>query len=236
MTTRPSPTSLEPSGPGVLRRLIGAYLVASIVATVGGAALFGFGLDFTPRQVAIGLLVLAPLAVLVATGLDVWVLRAAFRPVDAFLRALPSAERCPPDTAVAALVRAINLPVLTLLRVLSVHGPSAAIAITLAALALNRVAAFGLGASQIVVLWLLVAFVSVGHAFMEYFLVADVMRPVVHVIHAHVPVLPADARRRIIPVPMRRTLFAVSFFVVFVPLLFLGVSLLAKVTHLLGAL
>src|SRR5262249_40408150 len=120
MTIRSSPTSLEPFGPAVLRRLIGAYLVASVVATVGGAALFGFGLDFTPRQVAIGLLVLAPLAVLVATGLDVWVLRAAFRPVDAFLRGLPSAERCPPDTAVAALVRAINLPVLTLLRVLSV--------------------------------------------------------------------------------------------------------------------
>ena len=236
MTTRSLPTSPVPSGPLVVRRLIGAYFVASVVATVGGAALFGFGLDFTPRQVAIGLLVLAPLAVIVATWLDVWVLRAAFRPVDAFLRALPAPERGSQVTAVDALVRAINLPVLTLLRVLSVHGPSAAVTITLAALALNWLIAFGLGASQLVVLWLLIAFVSVGHAFMEYFLVADVMRPVVHRIHTHVPELTPDQRRRIIPVPMRRTLFAVSFFVVFVPLLFLGVSLLAKVTHLLGAL
>src|SRR6059036_691767 len=137
MTPRSLPTSPVPSGPAVIRRLIGAYLVASVVATVGGAALFGFGLDFTPRQVAIGLLVLAPLAVIVSTWLDVWVLEAAFRPVDAFLRALPAPERCSPDTAVDALVRAINLPVLTLLRVLSVHGPSAAVTITLAALALN---------------------------------------------------------------------------------------------------
>ena len=61
------------------------------------------------------------------------------------------------------------------------------------------------------------------------------MRPVIRRIWPHAGTLTADARRRIIPVRMRRLLLVVALFVAIFPLLVLGFSVMAKVHHLLVA-
>ena len=135
----------------------------------------------------------------------------------------------------AALVRAVNLPVLTALRVMLIHAPSAIVLITGLMVLLNRTMALGIAFDQMVTLWLLVAFVGVGHAVLEYFMVAEAMRPVIRKIWPHAGALTAEARQRIIPVRMRRLLRVVALFVVLVPLLVLGFSVMVKVRHLLAA-
>jgi PAS domain S-box-containing protein len=217
------------SADALLRRLVVIYTQASLIAVFGGAVLFGFGLDLTARQIALGLGVIAPVSFAAMFALDVLAIRRTARPIVVFLRASPPR----PELAEPALVRAMNLPVLTAARVMGVHAPTAAVSITLLMLGLNRYAALGVGPGQIVVLWLLVLFVGVGHALIEYYAVADAVRPLIRRIWPEVGVLGAEARRRIVTVDMRRILLCASGFLVFVPMLVLGVSVLAKVNRLL---
>jgi signal transduction histidine kinase/DNA-binding response OmpR family regulator/HPt (histidine-containing phosphotransfer) domain-containing protein len=210
--------------------LLSIYGKASAIAVFGGGALFGFGLDLDGRQIVVGVVLIAPLAFFVTFLCDLASMRLAFRPVGAFLRASA------PNLAAGALVRAVNMPVLTALRVMGVHAPAAALSITLLMLLLNRTMSLGIGAGQILMLWVLVGFVGVGHAAIEYFLVGDAMRPLIRAIWPYVADLPAADRERIITVRMRRTLLLVSGFVVFVPLLVLGFTVMVKVTNLLASL
>ncbi|TMC38523.1 MAG: GAF domain-containing protein, partial [Chloroflexi bacterium] len=214
----------------VFRRLLTIYGKASAIAVFGGGALFGFGLDLHGRQIVVGVVLIAPLAFFVTFLCDLASMRLVFRPVGAFLRMRS------PDLAAAALVRGLNMPVLTALRVMGVHAPAAALSITLLMLVLNNTMVLGIGAGQIVMLWVLVGFVGIGHAAIEYFLVGDAMRPLIRAIWPYIVDLPAAARERIITVRMRRTLLLVSGFVVFVPLLVLGFTVMVKVTNLLTSL
>jgi signal transduction histidine kinase/CheY-like chemotaxis protein/HPt (histidine-containing phosphotransfer) domain-containing protein len=217
----------------VFRRLLTIYGKASAIAVFGGGALFGFGLDLDERQILIGVLLIAPVAFFVTFLCDLATIRFSFRPVGAFLRGPSSAAA---ETAAAALVRTVNLPVLTALRVMAVHAPVAALSITLLMLVLNRTMALGIELAQILTLWVLVGFVGVGHAVIEYFLVGDAVRPLIRALWPYVVHLPSAARDRIIAVRVRRTLLLVSGFVVLVPLMVLGFTVMVKVTNLLVSL
>jgi signal transduction histidine kinase/DNA-binding response OmpR family regulator/HPt (histidine-containing phosphotransfer) domain-containing protein len=216
----------------LFRQLLVIYGKAAAVTVFGGGALFGFGLDLTYRQIVLGVGLIAPLSMGPIFLLDLWAMRAAYRPIGAFFRARPG--EAGPAGATAALVRAVNLPVLTAVRVMLVHAPTAAISISLLMLILNHYLALDIRPAQIGTLWLLVAFVGVGHAGLEYFMVAEAMRPVVRAIWPHVGTLGREAHQRIIPVRMRRVLLFVSVFVVFVPLLVLGFTVMVKVNRVLG--
>ncbi len=230
----PSPPGERLTERALHRRLISAYLIASSIAVVGGAVLYGFGLDLTPRQIRIGLGLIAPLAFVPMVLADVLTIRFHVRPITAFLRAL--ADHPAPAVVKAALVRAINLPVLTAMRIMLVHFPTAAGAITILMLILNRSMALGLEAGQMVMLWLLTLLVGTGHAILEYFMVTEAIRPVIRLIWAHAGELTPDVRRRLIPVGTRHTLGIVSVFVVFIPLLVLGYTLMVKVNNVLFGL
>ena len=213
------------------RRLITTYLIASSIAVVGGAALYGFGLDLTARQISLGLSLIAPLTFVPMGLVDILVIRFHARPIRAFLRALPGH----PTLALAtpALVQAMNLPVLTAMRIMLIHFPTAAGAATVAILVLNRYMALGVDTPQIVMLWLLTLLVGAGHAILEYFMVAEVVRPVVRFIRGYVGEPAPAAQHRVIPVGTRHTLIVVSVFVVFIPLLVLGLTLMVKVNNVL---
>jgi adenylate cyclase len=80
------------------------------------------------------------------------------------------------------------------------------------------------------------ALVATGHAIFEYFAVATAMRQVIRLIWSYCDDLTPEERHRIIPVGMRRKLLFVSIFVVFMPLVVLGYTVLLKVNHLLAGL
>jgi hypothetical protein len=212
------------------RRLITIYIVAATMAVAIGTVLYIFGLDLTPRQIPIlaGVSALACIPMFLS---DVLVINIHFRPIGAFLRALPG--RSAAAAAAAALVQTLNLPVLTASRVMLVHAPSFAVSFTLFALVANHYLGLDLQVPQFFIAWLATVFVATGHAILEYFAVAVTIRPVVRLIWSHCGELTPKQRRRIIPVGLRRKLFFVSAFVVFIPLLILGFTVLVKVNALL---
>jgi class 3 adenylate cyclase len=228
-----APPSERLSARWLHRRLITIYTIAGTMAVAIGTVLCLFGLDLTPRQIPIlaGVSALACIPMLLS---DVLVISIHFRPIGAFLRALPG--RAAAASAAAALVQALNLPVLTALRVLLVHAPSFAVGFTLLALGANHYLGLDLQVPQFFIAWLAIIFVATGHAILEYFAVAVAIRPVVRLIWSHCGELAPEQRRRIIPVGLRRKLFFVSAFVVFFPLLVLGFTVLVKVNALLVSL
>jgi hypothetical protein len=123
-----TPPSERLSARWLHRRLITIYVVAATMAVAIGTVLYLFGLDLTPRQIptVASLSALACIPMLIS---DIMVINIHFRPIGAFLRALPK-QPARTDTA-AALVQALNLPMLTTLRVMLVHAPSYAVSFTL---------------------------------------------------------------------------------------------------------
>jgi class 3 adenylate cyclase len=215
------------------RRLITIYVVAAAMAVAIGTVLYLFGLDLAPHEIPImaGISALACVPMLLS---DVLVINIHFRPIGAFLRALPG--RAAVTDAAAALVRALNLPVLSALRVMLVHVPSFVVPLTLLALLADLYLDLAFLMSRMVIAWLTAVFAATGHAISEYFAVTVTIRPVVRLIWSHCGELTPEQRRRIIPVGLRRKLFFVSAFVVFIPLLVLGFTVLVKVDALLVGL
>jgi len=70
-----------------------------------------------------------------------------------------------------AYIQALNLPLLTLLRVLTVHAPAVLLPATALALVANHVADLGLAWWQLLVIWSLWPITAVPHAIVEYFLI-----------------------------------------------------------------
>lgn len=217
------------------RRLIIVYIIGATVTTVAVTVLFLFGLDLTPRQTLIiaGLIPSAfiPFAVVPMLLLDILTINAHFRPIGAYLRGLP--EDPTPGVAAAALVQALNLPALTAGRIMLVHFPVSGGMTILVLLLANRYLGLGLQAGQVYIAGLTVLLGATGHAIFEYFEVARMIRPVIRTIWPYCDELTPEERRQIIPVGMRRKLLFVSAFVVFIPLLVLGFTVLIKVNRLL---
>ena len=217
------------------RRLIILYIISMTVATITVTVLFLFGLDLTTHQVLIivGLFPPAfiPFVFVPTLILDILVINAHFHPIGAYLRSFP--EDPTPNVAAAALVQALNLPALTAGRILLVHFPAAGGLTILVLLFANRYLSLGLQSGQVYIAGLTLLLGGTGHAIVEYFEVARMMRPVIRAIWPYCAELTPEARRRIIPIGTRRKLLFVSAFVVFIPLLVLGFTMLIKVNRLL---
>ena len=98
-------------------RLIAIYILASIVAVALTLLLGLFGLEFTMRQWLI-FWTSVPIGVAFYTAIDVIVIRTHLAPLAPALAALDRGERPEPSVAGAALVRTLNLPLFSALRVI----------------------------------------------------------------------------------------------------------------------
>lgn len=213
------------------RRLIGVYFKAAAIALFGGAALYGAGLDLTMRQFVLIVTVIAPAAFVPMVALDILSIGRTFRPLARYLRSDEPDESTTRD----AFVRALNFPVLSALRVLLVHVPAVMVSATLLMMVLNRYTSLDLPFPQIAVMWLLTLFVGSGHALIEYFLVADVVRPLCLEIGRRVGTLSPEYSRKVVTIGTRRTLVLVSIFLVLTPMTLFGYTLLVKFGNVLSA-
>jgi adenylate cyclase len=159
---------------------------------------------------------------------DLLVINRHLHPIRSFLEARPGASSAQAQT------QALNLPWLSGLRVMLVHIPSFGISITLLILLANASAALGLRGWQIAVLWLGTILVGSGHALAEFFAVSAVMRGVIPRIWGPEAELASEAQGRLVPVGLQFKLMFVSVFIVFIPLLLLGFTMLLKVNNLLA--
>jgi class 3 adenylate cyclase len=161
----------------VQRQAIRIYWIGSALAVGEAFLLFTLGLELRAEQVWTLVLFGFP-APLIMYFCDHWLIKRHVRPIEAVLRLLAGGYPIAPPVAYSAYLQALNLPVLTLLRVLLVHAPSVLIPATLLMLLANQVADLGLTWWQLCVIWSLWPITAAPHAIVEYFLIDRYMRRV----------------------------------------------------------
>lgn len=211
----------------LFRQVVTIYALTATLTVAAGGILLLVGLDLTLQQIGLILGILAPLAIIPMFTCDLLAINRHLRPIRAFLESKPNASSAQAHT------QALNLPWLSGLRVMLVHIPSFAISITLLIVWANATVALGLRGWQIAVLWLGTILVGSGHALAEFFAVSGVVRLLIPQVWGPEAELAPQSQRQLVPVGLQFKLMFVSVFVVFIPLLLLGFTMLLKVNNLL---
>ena len=217
------------SGRWLFWRLIAIYLGATSVAVAVTLLLGLLGLEFTGRQWLIFWMAV-PFGVFFFTSIDVYVVRRHLAPLTPVLAALDRGER-PDDAALgAALVRALNLPQYSAVRVTALHGPMATLSLCGVTYAINTFFGAGIAIWQLIALGtMILLFASPAHAIFEYFAVSRTVEPVVERLsRALNGPISAAQQARLISVPLRNKLLYLAIFVSSLPLSFSAISFLYK--------
>jgi adenylate cyclase len=212
----------------LLRITIG-YAFAAIVLSL---PLFISGLEYTVRQtlyiLAIGVAV-TPLIL----GVDLIAVTVLYRPIRKFFddRNHDGVQRMPPEKALA---RALNFPLLTVLRIICLHGPTALISATLITIYVaNPIFHTGYRTWQIIALWCTTFVIAAAHALLEYFAVLRAIRPILPLIRSQGGLAPGQSPQGVIRVGLEGKLLFSSFFITLVPLSVLTFTTALKSRHML---
>jgi adenylate cyclase len=224
------------SGRALIWRLVGIYLLASAVAVAVTLLLGLLGLEFTARQWVIFWMAV-PFGVFFYTSIDVVVIRRHLRPLLPVLGALDRGERPSEAALAAALVRALNLPQFSAVRVTFLHGPMATLAMVGAIYSVNAYFGAGIATWQLVALiTMILFFASPAHAIFEYFAVSRTIEPIAERLsRALNGPIPADQQANLIAVPLRNKLLYLAIFVSSLPLIFSAVSFLYKFDRMIAS-
>ena len=174
------------SGRTLAEKALWIYRLASVVAVAEAFFLFTLGLELTSRQIILFILFGFPAPILMYL-LDRWLIARHVRPIQEALEGLEVGQGMSSERVSQAWVQALNLPTLTLLRVLTVHGPSVLLPLTILCWLANHLVGLGLTWWQFIVLWLFWPITSVPHATVEYFLIDRLMRPILARLEPHAP-------------------------------------------------
>ena len=227
-------STMPDSGRALFWRLIVIYHLASFTAVTISMGLGLLGLEFTGRQWLLFWLA-APFGVAFFTSIDVIAIRRHLKPLAPVLSALDRGERPGPEILGAALVRALNLPQLSAVRVIVLHGPMATMSLLLVIIPINLF--FGAG----IVLWqvlslatLIFVFATPAHAIFEYFAVSRTIQPIAQRLSRSLggPTPPAELAK-LTSVPLRTKLLFLAIAVSSLPLVFAVVSFLYKFDRML---
>src|SRR5688572_5686546 len=157
--------------------MVGTYVLASVAAVAVTFALVALGLEFSLRQWLLFLIIASfviPLYVLP----DVYMIVRHLRPITAVLQVVDRGGRPGTKEVSRAIVRALNLPFFSFVRVTLFHGPMASIGAALGLVIANRVADGDFAPWQIVGLALTIfLFASPAHAISEFFVIAKKVIP-----------------------------------------------------------
>jgi hypothetical protein len=158
-------------------KAIRIYWIGSCLAFIEAFFIFILGLDLSVAQIQ-KLLVVALLPALIMYLCDRWLIIRHTRPIDTVWDRVTAGQEVSPDAVQMAYVQALNLPILTLLRVLTIHAPSILLPATVLALLANWLIDLNLTWWQFFVIWLLWPITSAPHAIVEYFLIDRRVRSV----------------------------------------------------------
>lgn len=224
------------SGRALLWRLIWIYQGGCAAAVVITLILVLLGLELTGYQWLVILLML-PVAVAIYNLADVWLLHRHARPVMAGLRALDRGGDAPEPLLATALVRAINLPYLSFLRVTFLHGPLVTFLVYLVPSSANWLLGAGYAEWQILAFCATTLFfASPTHAIFEYFAVSRAMEPeILRLSQALGGNLPQSYRQGLIAVRLKSKLLYLAIFVTSLPLVFFAASMMFKVERMFRA-
>lgn len=209
------------SGRALFWRLIIIYHLASLTAVAVSMGLGLLGLEFTARQWLMFWLG-APFGVAFFTLIDVVAIRRHLKPLTPILSALDRGER-PADAVLgAALIRALNLPQLSAVRVIVLHGPMATLSLLLVIVPINLFFDGGIALWQVLALATLIfVFATPAHAIFEYFAVSRTIQPIAQRLSRILdgPV-PTEQLAQLTSVPLRTKLLFLAIAVSSLPLIF----------------
>jgi adenylate cyclase len=223
------------SGRALFWRLIWIYNLASFVAVIVTLVLATIGLEFTDQQWAIFWIAVWP-TVAFYVSLDLIVISRQLKPLAPVLSALDRGEHPDGKALDAALVRALNFPQISAMRVICLHGPAATFAMLAAISVTNYFFHTGVAAWQLVAFACLTFFFATpSHAIFEFFAVSRAMEPVAARLARGIGgPIHAEQQARIISVPLRSKLLFLTIFVCALPLIFFAASFLFKFSRLMS--
>ncbi|MFC3712003.1 adenylate/guanylate cyclase domain-containing protein [Sphingoaurantiacus capsulatus] len=232
--TRDAAPAAGDSGRALFWRMVVVYHLASLAAVVVTLLLVFLGLEFTGWQWACMFIMLAP-GIAFYTSLDVVVIRRHLKPIGDALAYVDRGETPPGLIAIDGVVRALNLPFMSALRVTLLHGPAATFAASMALVLSNLVLDGNFALWQIVTFAATVLFfASPTHAIFEYFVVSRDVEPIIgRLTRAAGGAIPAAEQHRLIAVRLKTKLLYLAIFVTSLPLLFFAASFLFKLDRLL---
>jgi adenylate cyclase len=222
------------SGRALFWRMVVLYHLASAAAVVVTLTLVFLGLEFSGWQWACMFMMLVP-GVGFYTSIDVVAIRRHIRPIGGALAWLDRGVTPPDRIATDGLIRALNLPFMSFMRVTLLHGPLATVAVCGALLLANQFLDGGFARWQIVTLAATVMFfASPTHAIFEYFAVSREAEPIIRRLTRVVGgTIPSSEQHRLIAVRLKTKLLYLAIFVTSLPLVFFAASFLFKLDRLL---
>lgn len=228
--------AVRDSGRALFWRMVVLYHLASLAAVVVTMTLVFLGLEFTGWQWACMFIMLLP-GVAFYTSLDVVAIRRHIRPIVAALAYVDRRAPMPAPVASDGLIRALNLPFLSAMRVTLLHGPAATFAATMALVLSNAFLEANFATWQMVTFAATVMFfASPTHAIFEYFTVSRDVEPIIkRLTRAAGGAVPTAEQHRLIAVRLKTKLLYLAIFVTSLPLLFFAASFLFKLDRLLIA-
>ena len=217
-------------------RLIWLYVAGSVAAVVVSFALVLIGLEFTLRQWLL-LFVIAATVVPIYMAPDIYVIGRHYRPIGRFLRALGEGRTPPPRQASEAIVRALNLPFYSFVRVTFLHGPAATGLLVSGLVGANAFFEADYAVWQIVTFAATVlAFASPVHAIFEFFAISRGITPTVERLWRYCDEIEPDHFEALISIKLKNKLLYLSVFITALPLLYLAVTTTLKVELLVEGL
>lgn len=216
----------------LLWRLVWLYVLGSSAAVITTFFLAFIGLQFTGYQ-WLGLLILTPLVVPAYVLIDIYLIRRHYAPLGIVLAKL-EADRPPLQKELsAAIVRALNLPFYSFLRVTFLHGPLATALLVIGLFVMNAAMATDYATWQI---WVFAAtvlfFAAPTHAILEFFAISREVAPTIERLWRYCDKIFDEHRSELISIKLKGKLFYLSIFVTSLPLLFFAVSIIFKVNLL----
>ena len=233
MTVASAPRTQD-SGRALFWRLIVIYHLASFTAVAISMGLGLLGLEFTGHQWLLFWLA-APFGVAFFTSIDVIAIRRHLKPLAPVLSALDRGERPGPEVLGEALVRALNLPQLSAVRVIVLHGPMATMSLLLVIIPINLFFGAGIVLWQVLALATLIfVFATPAHAIFEYFAVSREIQPIAQRLSRELGgPAPQAQLAKLTSVPLRTKLLFLAIAVSSLPLVFAVVSFLYKFHRML---
>jgi len=215
------------------RRLVLVYVGGSIAAVAVMFILALLGLDFTWTQWMI-LLGATPSGVAFYVLPDIYLIGRHLRPVANALDRLDRGERPSPKEISATLVRALNLPFYSFVRVTFLHGPMATISVLVTMWVASLLGAGFAAWQALIFAAAALFFASPAHAIIEFFSISrDMVGPIARLSQfADDGILPED-QRRLVLIRLRSKLLYLSIFVAALPLVFFACSIIFKVDRLM---
>jgi len=210
-------------------RFVRLYVIGSCAAVIITLLLALIGLGFSADQWLYFLYITLPV-ISAFMSIDIYALNVHYKKLGSVLSELDAGRVPDNDTMAQGIVRALNMPYLSFLRVTFLHAPLAAIFTMIAMVIGNVFFNTGFESWQIYTFGATIAFFSSpAHAIIEYFITAKTITPVVEYMWQFCQYVSKEHQAEVISIRLKNKLLYLSIFIAALPLAYFSATIIFKV-------